>query len=115
MQALRFAVFVRAAIAVRYPEQTFWPPDCRYRLLGSFTLALLMTRCALGATNTVGWFQWHGPDRVGTICGVSGWPQEWALNLFRDHHATAGELDYGFFASPLLYGEWVIAEGIQSR
>jgi outer membrane protein assembly factor BamB len=35
---------------------------------------------------------------------------KWALNLFRDHHATAGELDYGFFASPLLYGDWVIVE-----
>ncbi|MGH7867854.1 MAG: hypothetical protein ACREP9_09555, partial [Candidatus Dormibacteraceae bacterium] len=32
------------------------------------------------------------------------------LNLFRDYHATAGELDYGFFASPLLYGDWVIVE-----
>ncbi len=194
-----------------------------HRLLGIFTLALLMTCCALGATNTAGWFQWHGPDRAGTICGVSGWRQgwppkeiwranvgfgvsapllingrvyamgwkegrdylhcldaagengrpreiwvksyscpphsskgtrfsssykgtmatptmdvktgwlytlscdgdlrcwdtgertepgklRWALNLFRDHHATAGELDYGFFASPLLYTEWVIVE-----
>jgi outer membrane protein assembly factor BamB len=35
---------------------------------------------------------------------------KWALNLFRDCDATAGELDYGFFASPLLYGDWVIVE-----
>jgi outer membrane protein assembly factor BamB len=35
---------------------------------------------------------------------------KWALNLFRDHQATAGELDYGFFASPLLYGDLLIVE-----
>ena len=34
----------------------------------------------------------------------------WALNLFADYNATAGEEDYGFFASPLLYGDWVIIE-----
>jgi hypothetical protein len=35
---------------------------------------------------------------------------KWALNLFGDYQATAGEEDYGFFASPLLYGDWVIVE-----
>jgi hypothetical protein len=35
---------------------------------------------------------------------------KWALNLFRDYHATVGELDYGFFSSPLLYGPWIIVE-----
>jgi len=35
---------------------------------------------------------------------------KWALNLFGDYNATVGELDYGFFASPLLYGDWVIVE-----
>jgi outer membrane protein assembly factor BamB len=35
---------------------------------------------------------------------------KWALNLFRDFQVTAGEEDYGFFASPLLYGDWVIVE-----
>jgi outer membrane protein assembly factor BamB len=35
---------------------------------------------------------------------------KWALNLFDDYGATAGEQDYGFFASPLLYGDWVILE-----
>src|SRR5262249_51363538 len=33
---------------------------------------------------------------------------KWAINLFREHHATAGDLDYGFFGSPLLYGDRVI-------
>jgi len=35
---------------------------------------------------------------------------KWALNLFDDYNVTAGELDYGFFGSPLLYGDWVILE-----
>ena len=35
---------------------------------------------------------------------------KWATNLFSDYDVTAGELDYGFFASPLLYGDWVIVE-----
>jgi outer membrane protein assembly factor BamB len=34
----------------------------------------------------------------------------WALNLFADYNATVGEEDYGFFASPLLYGDWVMVE-----
>jgi len=34
----------------------------------------------------------------------------WAANLFADFNVTAGPLDYGFFASPLLYGKWVIVE-----
>jgi outer membrane protein assembly factor BamB len=34
----------------------------------------------------------------------------WAVNLFSDYKVTGGELDYGFFASPLLYGDWVIVE-----
>ncbi len=34
----------------------------------------------------------------------------WQTNLFRDHNVTAGkqERDYGFFASPLLYGDSLI-------
>ena len=35
---------------------------------------------------------------------------KWALNLFSDFHATVGEQDYGFFGSPLLYGEWILVE-----
>jgi outer membrane protein assembly factor BamB len=35
---------------------------------------------------------------------------KWAVNLFNDYDVTAGELDYGFFGSPLLYGDWVIVE-----
>jgi len=35
---------------------------------------------------------------------------KWALNLFGDYQATVGEEDYGFFGSPLLYGNWVIVE-----
>lgn len=39
----------------------------------------------------------------------------WETNLFRDHNVTAGELDYGFLASPLLYGGWVIVEAGDNR
>jgi outer membrane protein assembly factor BamB len=35
---------------------------------------------------------------------------KWALSLFADYNVTAGEQDYGFVASPLLHGDWVIVE-----
>jgi len=34
----------------------------------------------------------------------------WAVNLFSDYNATVGDLDYGFFASPLLYDDWIMVE-----
>lgn len=34
----------------------------------------------------------------------------WKTNLFSDHNVTAIDKDYGFLASPLLYGDWVIVE-----
>jgi hypothetical protein len=189
----------------------------------SLVVGTAMACFADGATNTPGWFQWHGPDRAGTIACSSGWPQgwppkqiwrtnvgfgvsapllvhgrvyamgwkegrdyvhcleaagrdgkarelwaqsypcpphsskgtrfstcykgtmatpildpetgdlytlscdgdlrcwdgrnqkepgklKWALNLFRDYHVTACDLDYGFFGSPLLYRDWLIVE-----
>ncbi len=205
----------RASILALFPSTTW--------MRTSLVVAWITAGGAEGATNAAGWFQWHGPDRTGTIAEVSGWPQgwppkelwrtslgfgvsapllvagrvyalgwkegrdylhcldaaglngkpdelwtqsypcpphsskgtrfstsykgpmatpamevktgclytlscdgdlrcwetgnrtepgrlNWARNLFRDDHATAGELDYGFFASPLLYGDWVIVE-----
>jgi outer membrane protein assembly factor BamB len=44
----------------------------------------------------------HNPKEPGKL--------KWAANLFSDYQVTVGELDYGFFASPLLYGDWVIIE-----
>jgi hypothetical protein len=34
----------------------------------------------------------------------------WKTNLFVDYNATVDKEDYGFLASPLLYGDWLIAE-----
>ena len=192
-------------------------------VLTHLILAGVLACYAEGATDTTGWFQWHGLDRTGTIADVSGWPQgwppkelwrtnvgfgvsapllfkgrvyvmgwkegrdyihcfdaagkngaareiwarsylcpphsskgtrfstcykgpmatpamdvktgylytlscdgdlscwetgdrtepgklKWAISLFREYHATACELDYAFFGSPLLYGDWVIVE-----
>src|SRR3974390_1068620 len=61
--------------------------------------------CAEATTNTAGWFQWHGPDRTGTITEVSGWPQGWPpKELWRTN--------VGFSVSaPLLVNHRVYAMG----
>jgi outer membrane protein assembly factor BamB len=44
----------------------------------------------------------YNPDDPGKL--------RWETNLFMDHNVTAGKLDYGFPASPLFYGGWIIVE-----
>jgi len=34
----------------------------------------------------------------------------WRANFFSDYNATSDKRDYGFLASPLLYGDWLIVE-----
>ncbi|HTL56369.1 MAG TPA: hypothetical protein VL361_11870 [Candidatus Limnocylindrales bacterium] len=52
-------------------------------LLVNLAIAWVVSCCAEGSTNTASWFQWHGPDRAGTIPGSSGWPPKelWRTNV----------------------------------
>ena len=78
--------------------------NLRTSILTAVVVGILgMTGCANGATNTASWFQWHGPDRAGTISGTSGWPEGWPpRELWRTN--------VGFGASaPLLVNQRVYA------